>query len=164
MSTGHVSGSTPGSCASRIHFFLTFLGDEFSVPASVSLSHSFFWSCALPPPLLAAFFVAFFSPPLPPKADLPTMPLNIALHRGEVLYGNVGSTNRLDFTMIGPAVNLASRIEGMCGPLERNLLISDAFASAMPDHGAELLSLGKHGLRSVREPVRLYTVADLPDL
>ncbi len=97
-------------------------------------------------------------------AGLPTMPLNIALHRGEVLYGNVGSTNRLDFTMIGPAVNQASRIEGMCGPLERNLLISDAFADVMPKHTVELLPLGKHGLRSVREPVSLYTVADLPEL
>jgi adenylate cyclase len=93
-----------------------------------------------------------------------TMPLNIAVHMGDVLYGNVGSPERLDFTIIGPSVNEASRMEAMCDPLERNLLISRVVADAMPRDGIELLPLGKHGLRSVREPVHLYTVEDVPVL
>lgn len=92
----------------------------------------------------------------------PTMPLNVALHLGDVLYGNVGSHERLDFTIIGPAVNEASRMEAMCGALERRVLISQAFADAYQGGTPELLPLGRHGLRSVREPVRLYTVTDLP--
>jgi adenylate cyclase len=94
--------------------------------------------------------------------DKPTMPLDMALHLGDVLYGNVGSPTRLDFTMIGPAVNEASRMEAMCGPLERSLLISRAFAEAMPPDGPDLIALGRHGLRGVREPVHLFTVEDPP--
>ncbi len=94
--------------------------------------------------------------------DKPTMPLDMALHLGDVLYGNVGSPSRLDFTMIGPAVNEASRMEAMCGPLERSLLISRAFAEAMPPDSPDLIALGRHGLRGVREPVHLFTVEDPP--
>ena len=96
-------------------------------------------------------------------ADQPTMALNVALHLGEVAYGNVGSPTRLDFTVIGPAVNEVSRLETMCDPLERHLLISEAFAATIPESGPTLLPLGRHGLRSVREPVRLFTVENLPE-
>ncbi len=96
-------------------------------------------------------------------ADQPTMALNVALHLGEVAYGNVGSPTRLDFTVIGPAVNEVSRLEAMCDPLERHLLISEAFAEAIPTGGPALLPLGRHGLRSVREPVNLFTVEKLPE-
>ncbi len=96
-------------------------------------------------------------------AAQPTMALNVALHLGEVAYGNVGSPLRLDFTVIGPTVNVVSRLESMCDPLERHLLISEAFAAAIPEGGPELLPLGRHGLRSVREPVRLFTVGALPE-
>ncbi len=96
-------------------------------------------------------------------AGQPTMALNFALHLGEVAYGNVGSTLRLNFTVIGPTVNVVSRPESMCGPFERHLLISEAFAAAIPEGGPELLPLGRHGLRSVREPVRLFTVDALPE-
>ncbi len=96
-------------------------------------------------------------------AGQPTMALNVALHLGEVAYGNVGSPTRLDFTVIGPAVNEVSRLEGMCDPLERRLLISEAFANAIPEDGPQLLPLGRHGLRSVREPVRLFTVEEIPE-
>ena len=57
-----------------------------------------------------------------------------ALHFGEMLWGNVGAANRLDFTAIGPAVNLVSRLEGLCKPLGRTALASGAFAS--PDRRA----------------------------
>jgi class 3 adenylate cyclase len=54
-------------------------------------------------------------------------------------------------------VNEVSRLEGMCDPLERRLLISKAFADAIPEGGPSLLPLGRHGLSSVREPVHLFT-------
>ena len=85
----------------------------------------------------------------------------IALHVGEVMYGNIGSANRLDFTVIGPAVNLASRIEGMCRTLGPNILLSGHFArsagSAIP-----LRSLGRHQLSGIRRDIELFTPT-MPD-
>ena len=54
----------------------------------------------------------------------------IALHVGDVIYGNIGGDNRLDFTVIGPAVNLVARIERLCRELGRALLLSEAFVLA----------------------------------
>src|SRR6185436_19984194 len=51
-----------------------------------------------------------------------TLDFGVALHLGEVLYGNIGAPERLDFTVVGSAVNEASRIEGMCRTLQRKLL------------------------------------------
>ena len=82
--------------------------------------------------------------------------LDIALHVGKVLYGNVGTDARLDFTVIGPAVNEASRIEALCEPLGCHLLISAAFAHACPQ---TLRSLGRHTLRGVAKPQELFTLA-----
>lgn len=55
----------------------------------------------------------------------------IGLHYGEVLYGNIGSKTRLDFTVLGQAVNIASRIEGLCGKLDRSILFSEEFAGRL---------------------------------
>lgn len=63
------------------------------------------------------------------SAGLPEMAADLVLHFGEVVYGNVGTDRRLDFTVIGRAVNEASRIEGHCEPLGRALLVSDTFAA-----------------------------------
>jgi adenylate cyclase len=82
--------------------------------------------------------------------------LDVALHLGEVMYGNVGSTRRLDFTVIGPAVNEASRIEALCEPLGCHVLTSAAFARACPH---PLRSLGQHTLRGVASPQELFTLA-----
>ena len=60
--------------------------------------------------------------------SLPLINYGIALHIGDVMYGNIGSETRLDFTVIGPAVNLSARIESLCRDLERSLLISAEFA------------------------------------
>jgi adenylate cyclase len=60
----------------------------------------------------------------------PEIVYGIALHVGDVIYGNIGGENRLDFTVIGPAVNLATRIEGLCRQLGRSILLSEAFVSA----------------------------------
>jgi adenylate cyclase len=62
--------------------------------------------------------------------NLPRIEYGLALHVGDVLYGNIGSDTRLDFTVIGPAVNLTARIESMCRQLGRPLLLSSDFVSA----------------------------------
>jgi len=59
-------------------------------------------------------------------AGQPAINFGIALHLGDVMYGNIGGESRLDFTVIGPAVNLVARIQGLCGELRRPLLVSDA--------------------------------------
>ena len=88
----------------------------------------------------------------------PVMELDTALHLGDVLYGNVGAADRLDFTVIGPAVNEASRIEALCAPLGLNVLISEAFSAAAAGCTDRLISAGRHKLRGVRESQQLYTI------
>jgi adenylate cyclase len=91
--------------------------------------------------------------------SLPTPDLDIALHVGHVNYGNVGADARLDFTVIGPAVNEASRIERLCDGLGRHLVMSQAFAQAADASRHELVSLGRHRLRGVREETELFSLA-----
>jgi adenylate cyclase len=79
----------------------------------------------------------------------------IALHLGEVVYGNIGGQERLDFTVIGPAVNQTSRIEALCKTLSRNLLVSSAIAE---ESGEKLESVGFQVLRGVREPQEIFAV------
>ncbi len=95
-------------------------------------------------------------------AGKPILTLDLALHLGDVLYGNVGSSTRLDFTVVGPAVNEVSRLEAMCQALDRGLIISHTFKEAMPAHAPVLLPLGRYGVRSVRDAVELYTVERIP--
>lgn len=87
-----------------------------------------------------------------------TADISIALHRGELLYGNVGSEDRLDFTVIGPAVNEASRIESLCRGQQRRLIISSAFAETAPDQADRLIAMGRFALRGVSKPQQLYTL------
>jgi adenylate cyclase len=61
------------------------------------------------------------------EAGLPRIEYGLALHVGDVMYGNIGSDTRLDFTVIGPAVNLTARIESMCRQLSRQILLSSDF-------------------------------------
>jgi adenylate cyclase len=84
--------------------------------------------------------------------------LDIALHVGEVLYGNVGTEARLDFTVIGPAVNEASRIELLCKELGWNVLVSQEFAAAATYCRGRLGSVGRHRLRGVRVETELFTL------
>ncbi|MEH6575691.1 MAG: DUF427 domain-containing protein [Amphritea sp.] len=81
----------------------------------------------------------------------------IALHRGEFTYGNIGTTGRLDFTVIGAAANEASRIEGMCKQLGKNIVLSEAFKSS---YQLPLVSLGHHKLRGVEAMQELFTIPD----
>ncbi len=94
------------------------------------------------------------------RAGKPTMLLDLALHLGDVLYGNVGSADRLDFTVVGPAVNEASRIETLCQVLGSHLLISQTLAEAAKSCSDRLVSLGRHKLRGVRESQELFTLED----
>jgi adenylate cyclase len=81
--------------------------------------------------------------------------VDLALHLGEVLYGNVGAIDRLDFTVIGPAVNEVARMEALCQPLGCKVLVSAELAAAVGDD-PRLYSLGDHTLRGVREGRELY--------
>lgn len=96
-------------------------------------------------------------------AGLPVSDFRIGLHLGEVMFGNVGARGRLDFTVVGPAVNEVSRIEAMCRPLEQRLLISSAFGKVARDLSDNLVSLGRYALRGVRQPQELFTLAPPPD-
>ena len=88
---------------------------------------------------------------------LPPLPFGAALHVGEILWGNIGAADRLDFTAIGPAVNLVSRLEGLCRPLGRSVLISGAFAAEI---ATPLVPLGQHVLRGIAAPCAVFTLPD----
>jgi adenylate cyclase len=88
-----------------------------------------------------------------------TTAVYLGLHIGEVFYGNVGSVDRLDFTVVGPAVNEASRIASMCRSVDRPVLISSAFANTLPaEKRARLASVGRFALRGVGQVQDLYTL------
>ena len=86
-------------------------------------------------------------------AGKPAALTGIALHVGSVIFGNIGAGDRLDFTVIGPAVNLASRIEAECRALGSTILTSSAFADLCP---VRLVSKGVHRLKGVSEPQELF--------
>lgn len=88
----------------------------------------------------------------------PVMEIDIALHLGDVLYGNVGADDRLDFTVIGAAVNEASRMEVLCRKLGQNLLISQAFADAATRCRPRMVAVGQHRLRGIRGTHTLYAL------
>ena len=68
-----------------------------------------------------------------PRRRLPIASIYIGIHIGDVFYGNIGSKDRLDFTVVGEAVNETSRISSMCSSVERDVLFSSAFRAALPD-------------------------------
>ena len=92
------------------------------------------------------------------RAGLPPLPFGVGLHLGTVMYGNIGAPDRLDFTAIGPAVNLASRIEGLCRSLGCPVLASEAVAARCSQ---KLVGIGNHQVRGVEEPVALFTLPEL---
>ncbi|MGQ0676766.1 MAG: adenylate/guanylate cyclase domain-containing protein [Rhodospirillales bacterium] len=85
----------------------------------------------------------------------PRLNFGVALHLGEVTYGNIGAPDRLDFTVIGPAVNRVVRIEEMCRRLNAEVLVSAAVAKHCR---GDLVSVGRHVLRGVGEKLELFTL------
>ena len=83
----------------------------------------------------------------------PEIRFGLALHLGEVNYGNIGAPSRLDFTVIGPAVNHAARLEKIASELGHHVVTSASFAAAAP---ASFESLGRHHLRGVQEPQEVF--------
>ncbi|MBV8165781.1 MAG: adenylate/guanylate cyclase domain-containing protein, partial [Alphaproteobacteria bacterium] len=79
-------------------------------------------------------------------------------HFGDVFFGNIGAVDRLDFTAIGPAVNLLARLDQLTKRLERRILVTDDFARVCPH---PLLSVGTHPLRGLSEPHEIFTPKDL---
>ncbi|MCW7479558.1 adenylate/guanylate cyclase domain-containing protein [Leptospira kanakyensis] len=81
----------------------------------------------------------------------------VGLHSGEILYGNIGSLERLDFTVIGEAVNLTSRIAGMCGELGKAVLASEELAHQIPIRWEEL---GEHKLKGISSPQKIFAISE----
>jgi len=88
------------------------------------------------------------------KESLPDLQFGVALHQGSVIYGNVGIAKRLDFTATGPAVGLASRMEGLTRDLDTPLIASAGFATACDE---DAIPLGRHALRGFGDAVELVT-------
>src|SRR5450631_46232 len=89
----------------------------------------------------------------------PTTTAYVGLHVGEVFYGNIGSDDRLDFTVVGPAVNEVSRIASMCRSVERELLISSEFRAGLDAAGqGGMVSIGRFALRGIDQAQDLYTL------
>jgi adenylate cyclase len=87
------------------------------------------------------------------RQGLPPLHFGLALHLGEMLWGNVGTADRLDFTAIGPTVNLVSRLEGLCRPLGRTVLVTGAVAA---ETTTPLVPLGEHLLRGIAAPCAVF--------
>lgn len=91
------------------------------------------------------------------RGEVP-LSIGVALHVGQVMYGNIGARGRLDFTVISSAVNEACRLEALCKPLQVPLTMSEAFVQlAQPEAAVEL---GQHALKGVRAPIRVFTLRE----
>ncbi|MFY9771269.1 MAG: adenylate/guanylate cyclase domain-containing protein [Xanthobacteraceae bacterium] len=90
--------------------------------------------------------------------DGPALRFGLALHLGDVLFGNIGSGNRLDFTAIGPAVNLAARLEKLAGRLGRTILASEDFVDYCGDDG--LQPVGRFAVAGFAAEQMVFGLAD----
>lgn len=92
-------------------------------------------------------------------AGQPVSSIYLGLHIGDVFYGNIGSKERLDFTVVGQAVNEASRIASMCRSADRDVLFSSDFRASLPEAERDrLVSVGRYALRGVSRPQELFTL------
>jgi adenylate cyclase len=93
------------------------------------------------------------------KDGRPVTTAYVGLHVGEVFYGNIGSEDRLDFTVVGPAVNEVSRIASMCNSIDREFLASTEFSKGLDAAGRRyLVSTGRYALRGIGRAQDLYTL------
>ena len=93
------------------------------------------------------------------RADKGLVPIHfgVSLHVGQVMYGNVGTAQRLDFTVTGPAANEATRLEGLCKSLGTPVVASSGFDEICPE---ELIPLGVHQVAGVDGGLAAFTLAD----
>ena len=92
-------------------------------------------------------------------AGRPVTTAYVGLHIGQVFYGNIGSEDRLDFTVVGPAVNEVSRIASMCNSVDREFLASSEFRGGLDPTGRRyLVSTGRYALRGIGRAQDLYTL------
>lgn len=87
-------------------------------------------------------------------ADEPEVRFGLALHVGEVMFGNIGASSRLDFTVIGPAVNYTARLERLCPALGRSVILSKALATLVPER--DTVALGRHALKDIDEAQAIF--------
>lgn len=132
---------------------LAFLGDGFLAVFEIGDDPSSACQAALNTAIAIRDGTTALAEPL--LADgLPSLLADTALHVGAVRYGNVGAAGRQAFTVIGPAVNVASRIESLCTPSGERILTSDVFAEHA--HDDRLEPLGVRRLRGVAVPVIVH--------
>jgi adenylate cyclase len=92
-------------------------------------------------------------------AGRPVTTAYLALHIGDVFYGNIGSEDRLDFTVVGPAVNEVARIAAMCRSVDRGILLSSEFVAATEEsQRCQFVSVGRYALRGVGRAKELFTL------
>jgi adenylate cyclase len=87
----------------------------------------------------------------------PPLQFGLAIHVGDVIYGNLGVPERMQFTVIGAAANHAARLASMCKDLGRWVLLSSAFPACFPD---QMRSMGYHSIRGVEAPQEIFTLVD----
>lgn len=90
----------------------------------------------------------------------PPFDFGLALHVGDVMYGNLGTAQRMQFTIVGAAANEAARLADMCKELGRWVVVSSAFPRCFPD---QMVSLGYHPLRGINAPQEIFTLIDRND-
>lgn len=83
------------------------------------------------------------------------LPMGIGINRGSVTYGNIGSPGRLDFTVLGSAVNVASRVQDLCKTVGETLLATQSVALCWPD---AFCSKGSHSVRGLAEPIQVFAL------
>ncbi len=88
------------------------------------------------------------------------MKFGLALHLGEVMFGNIGASQRLDFTVIGPAVNYAARLEKITAIAGCPIVLSQAIAELLPRDAVQ--PLGRHTLKDIDQPQMVYRLGDMP--
>jgi adenylate cyclase len=92
------------------------------------------------------------------EQNQPVTSIYLGLHIGDVFYGNIGSPDRLDFTVIGPAVNEVARIASMCRSVDRPVLLSSSFVETLPpEERNRFVSVGRYALRGSNRPQELFT-------
>ncbi len=91
------------------------------------------------------------------RAELPELRFGVGLHVGEVIYGNVGAPNRLDFTVMGPAVNRTARLESLTKTVNVSLLLSAEFVRHI---NLPVRSLGLHAMKGVAQPQEIFSLEE----